>query len=308
MTPQKSEKPPSAPATGTGTAKHAPAGAPPPLREKFVMCPPRYLSTKIKNNVWMKREPVDVPRAMRQYHRIKTVIQAFGIDVLEIPPVKTAQDQTYVANIGVAIDPYIILANYKAPGRGVEVGPARAFFEAMGYHTLQPPFHFEGEADLKKCTDTLYFGGFGQFTDLRAHRWIEERTGITIVSLKEVNEQLYHLDTSVFVIDDGHVLVTKAGLDKASLTLLGGHVELIETPADIASTGITNGVKIPQERIYLSGTFQPETKDYQKAMEWLLETFDKFGYTVVLLDTDEADKSGADLSCMVFHLDFDVRW
>jgi hypothetical protein len=47
--------------------------------------------------------------------------------------------------------------------------------------------------------------------------------------------------------------------------------------------------------------------EYREAMEWMNKTFDKFGYTCVFLDTDEADKSGADLSCMVMHLDFDGK-
>lgn len=281
----------------------------PPKTEKpeaqLVMCPPQYLSTRIKNNVWMNGEPVDVKRAMKQYRRIRNVLNALGVKVLEIPSVKGLQDQTYVANIGIAIEPYIILANYKAPGREGEVAPAKKFFEGLGYETIQPPYDFEGEADLKKILPGVYFGGYGKFTDPKALDWIQERTGAHIVRLKETSDQLYHLDCSLFVVDSSNVLVTKAGLDKKARAALELYANVIETPADIATTGITNGVKIPHKRIYLSGTFQPETPGYRKAMEWLLETFDKFGYTVVLLDTDEADKSGADLSCMVMHLDFE---
>ena len=36
---------------------------------RFVMCPPQYLSTRIKNNVWMSGEPVDVQRAMPRWPR-----------------------------------------------------------------------------------------------------------------------------------------------------------------------------------------------------------------------------------------------
>ena len=271
---------------------------------RFVMCPPQYLSTRIKNNVWMSGEPVDVKRAMRQYRRIKNVITGFGVEVLEIPPVKGLQDQVYVANIGIAIDPYIILANYKAPGREGEVEPAREFFEGLGYECLVPPFHFEGEADLKKLNDTTYFGGHDQFTDIRAHRWIEEQTGVHIIPVREVSEELYHLDCSLFVIDAQNVLVTKAGLDRASRKTVELYANVIETPSDIASTGITNGVQIPSKKIYLSGTFNPEMPEYRKGMEWLNDTFDKFGWTPLFMDCDEYDKSGADLSCTVMHLDF----
>ncbi|HKW09747.1 MAG TPA: hypothetical protein VJO33_05160, partial [Gemmatimonadaceae bacterium] len=134
--------------------------------------------------------------------------------------------------------------------------------------------------------------------------------GIEIVRLHEVSDELYHLDCSIFVIDEENVLVTQPGLDKQSIKTVERYANVIMTPSGtkgINSTGITNGVKIPEKKVFLSGTFMPEMPSYRKAMEWVLKTFDQFGYTVILLDTDEADKSGADLSCMVMHLDFEPQ-
>jgi N-dimethylarginine dimethylaminohydrolase len=272
---------------------------------RFVMCPPVYLSTRIPNNVWMKGEKIDTVRAMKQFGRITNVIRALGVEILLIPPQKNCQDQTYVANIGIALNPFIVLANYKAPGRACEVEPARKFFEAQGYRNIvQPPFHFEGEADLKKFTDKVYFGGWGQFSDPKAYRWIEQKTGIKVVLLHEVNPKVYHLDCSLLVVDDKNLVVTKEGLDAKSLATLEKMANVILTPPEVAITGVTNAVLIPEKKIVLSGTFNPETPQYRKAMEWMNATFDRFGYTCVFLDVDEFDKSGADLSCCVFHLDF----
>jgi len=276
--------------------------------DRLVMCPPKYLSTAIKNNVWMKGEKVDRVRAMRQYERIKNVIEEFGVEVLEIPPERGCQDQTYVANIAVALDPFVVLANYKALGRDCEVGPAKAFYEKNGYTTVQPPYDFEGEADLKKLSEGLYFGGHGQFTDLRAHQWMENLTGVKIIPLKETNPKVYHLDCSLFVINPEAVIVSSAGLDKAALRTIEKHAEIIMVPDGLPEyTGCTNAVLIPGKEVVLSGTFNPELPEYREAMEWMNKTFDRFGYTCVFLDTDEADKSGADLSCMVMHLDFDGK-
>jgi len=288
--------------------KPKPAAAPPtapPAKQRFVMCPPKYLSTRIANNVWMKNEKVDVARALKQWQRTVKIMTALGVDVRQIPPEKGCQDQTYVANIGIALKPYIVLANYKAAGRSCEVEPARKFFAQMGYPCIQPPYHFEGEADLKKWSDGIYIGGYGKFSDRRAFDWIAQKTGVKILPVREVSDELYHLDCSLMVIDENNFLVTEAGLDAAGLKLLNRLANVTVTPPDIASTGITNGVLIPDKKIYMSGTFNPEQKEYRKAMEWLLTTMDKFGYTVVLCDCDEYDKSGADLSCTVMHLDFD---
>ena len=271
---------------------------------KFVMCPPQYLSTRIPNNVFMKNEAVDVPRAMRQWTRTLKIIQAFDVDVLTIPPVPNCQDQTYVANIGIALKPFIVLANYKAEGRACEVPPAKAFFEKLGYPTIQPPYYFEGEADLKKLRDGVYIGGYGKFSAYLSLQWIAEKTGVQIVPVQEISDELYHLDCSLMVMDEENILVTREGLAPDSVKKLEKLAKITYTPADIASTGITNGVLIPEKRIYLSGTFNPEQKDYVKAMEWLLATMDRFDYRVVLCDVDEYNKSGADLSCTIFHLDF----
>lgn len=268
------------------------------------MCPPAYLSTRIPNNVWMKQEKIDVPRALKQYYRIKRMIRSLGVPILEIPPRRECQDQMYVANIGIAIKPYIILANYKAPGRACEVEPAREFFESEGYTCIQPPFHFEGEADLKPLRDGIYFGGHGQFTDPRALDWIAEQTGIEIVHLHETSEKLYHMDCGLHVLDEKHVIITETAFDKDSIQRIEEVANVFFAPDDIATTGITNGVNIPERRIFLSGTYNPELPEYRKAMDWLFNTMDTLRYSVILLDCDEFDKSGADLSCCIFHLTF----
>jgi len=274
---------------------------------KFVMCKPEYLSTKIPNNVFMEgkaNEPADVPRAKNQWDRSVHIMEALGVEVFQIPAVKGCQDQVYVANVGIAIDPFIVLAQYKADGRACEIPPAKAFFEGMGYQCIQPPDFFEGEADLKHWKDNIYFGGWGLFSSKKAFDWISQKTGAIIIPVQEINPKTYHLDCSLLVVDEENFLVTKSGLSPASIKELQRRGKVTFTPDKIATTGITNGILIPEKKIYLSGAFNPEQKDYQQAMEFLLETMDGFGYTTIFVDVDSYNPSGADLSCSVFHLTF----
>lgn len=272
----------------------------------LVMCPPEHLSTEIKNNVLMKGKPIDLKRAMRQYHRAKTIIEALGVHVDEITPAPGCQDQTFVANVAVAVEPYIILSNFKAPGRSGEIAPARSFFRKLGYETIQPPYHFEGEAELKRLRDDLYFGGYGQFSDRKALEWIADTCEVEIIPIHETDATLYHLDCSVLPVDEQNVLVTVDAIDKPSLHAIEAIANVIPTPPAPGhnTTAITTCVLIPEKNICLSGAFNAERTDYVKAMEWLNDTFDKFGYTCVFLDMDEVSKSGADLSCGVMHLTF----
>ena len=275
-----------------------------PQGDTFVMCPPEYLSTRIANNVFMKNEKVNIERALRQYGRTKHLMEALGVTVLEIPSQEDCQDQVYTANIGVSIEPYVILSKYKAPGRDCEIEPAKKFFEGLGYQVIQPPVFFEGEADLKLWKDKTYFGGFGQFSDNKAYDWIEKQTGVKIIRLREIEPKLFHLDCSLAVINDTTVIANRKGIAPESFKLLESLVNVIEPPKGLETCGITNGVLIHDKRIYLSGTLQPEVPDYRKAIEWLNKTMDNFGYSVVFCDCDEYDKSGADLSCSVMHLTF----
>jgi len=291
--------------SSSGIAPNHTAGELYKRKPQFVMCPPKYLSTRIPNNVFMKNEKVDTERAMRQYTRIKRKITALDVQVLEIPPQKDCQDQHYTANIGIALNPFIVLAKFSADGRTQEEAPAKKFFEGRGYTVIQPPHPFEGEADLKKWQDGVYFGGHGKFSDWKAHEWIMKKTGVEIIPIRETSDSLYHLDCSLFVIDKENFMVCKGGMDRESFKRLEKVANIIVVPEDVMATGATNLVKIPgNKKIMLSGMFQPEFPNYRKGMEWMLTTMDKFGYSIIFCDIDEADKSGADISCMVMHLDF----
>jgi len=276
-----------------------------PIPIRFVMCPPKYLDNKIPNNEFMDpKEKIDVPRALTQYARLKRLFESFGTKVLEIPPTPGAQDATFTANIGVAIEPYIVLSKFKSPGRAVEVPPARRFFEGMGYQCIQPPFFFEGEADCKHWKDNIYFGGIGQSSDAKAFDWISKKTGAKFILLEEANPKAFHLDCNIFIIDPENVIANSTCLSPDSLSKLKKLVNVIEQPKGVETTGITNTIRVPGKPVIVSGAFNPEQKDYRVAMEWLLETYDKFKMSVVFIDTDAIDASGADASCTTFALTF----
>ena len=164
------------------------------LKPKLVTCPPKYLSTRISNNVFMKNEPVDTERAMKQYARVIRLMKAMDVTIWEIPPVKGCQDQAYVANLFVAIKPFIVLAKMSAKGRSCEEAPGRRFFEKRGYTVIQPPFAFEGYADCIPWKKNIYLGGWGKFSDMEAFKWIERKTGCEVIPMHSISDAAFHLD------------------------------------------------------------------------------------------------------------------
>ena len=275
----------------------------------FVMCPPDYISTEKSNNIWMSKLPkaqreIDSAAAVVEYWRLRRFIESQGVEVLEIPPDSNCQDQPFTANCAVAIDPVIVLANFKAAGRKAEEEPTRRFFESMDYRVIQPPHWFEGEADCKKIRDGLYFGGFGSFSSMDALEWIAEQCNIDIVPLHIVNPYLYHLDCGVFVIDEENAIITKECMDKESFKLVEQHINCHVTEPAHEKAGITNSVRIPGKPIILTGIYDPDPGLDQEAVKWMQRVFDQYSLIVVSMDLSEFEKSGADLSCCVMHLDF----
>jgi N-dimethylarginine dimethylaminohydrolase len=130
-----------------------------------------------------------------------------------------------------------------------------------------------------------------------------QQLGVTIIPVEEINPESFHLDCCLLVIDEENFMVTKKGLSPESIKILQNCGKVTFTPEGLETTGCTNGVLIPEKRLYISGCFNQEQPNYRKASEWLLETMDKFGYTVIFTDVDSYNVSGADLSCSVMHLD-----
>ena len=273
-------------------------------KPSFLMCPPKYLSTAIANNKFMKGKKIDTERAMRQYTRIKRLIHALGVKVIELPPTKGAQDQHFTANLGLSVDPFIFIAKMSAKGRTIEEEPGRRFFEKMGYTVLQPPHFWEGEAETKHWKDNIYFGGHGKFSEWKAQEWISNKAGIEIIPMKMVSDDLYHLDCCIHVIDKDNFMVCRSGIDSESFKRLEKLANIIVVPKEMEATGATNLIRIPDKNIVISGMFQPEYHQYRKSMEWILTAMDKFNNSVIFADIDEADKNGADCSCQVMHITF----
>lgn len=281
-----------------------------PDEVRFVMCRPAYLSTDIPNNVFMEDQPPITPadreRAVRQFTHLTRYLREVGVTVLEIPPTEGAQDQTFTANIAVAVreSKTIVLANYKAPGRAIEEAPAREFFEQMGYRVIRPATKFEGEADFKRWKPGIFFGGHGKFTDRPTLDWISQQGHIQVIPLEETSDELYHLDCCLWVIDEEHFLVNRDGISPRSFRLLESLGEVIVVPTAYKDCGATNVVRVPGKKLVVSGMQFPEVPAYQKAMEWMEEICDRFGLSVKFTNIDVTDRSGADVSCQVMHLDF----
>lgn len=270
----------------------------------LMMCFPFTVSNEVANNVLMTdRRPYNLTRAFRQWLELYNKLAEHSLVYLLPHDNVLYQDATYVANVGAVLphdDTCALLANYKSEPRRGEEQVAWDFLEKLGYWTRRPPHYWEGEADLKFLRGNTYIGGHGIRSDLAAYNWMHEHLDMVIVPIGMTDEKLYHLDCILFPVDEDRAVVATDVLAPADIRLLERHVEIIGVPRDYIYDGWTNAVRIG-DRVYLN---VPPTKASQDACE---DLYVQLGLEPDMTNLGEFDKSGADLSCLVMHLNYKGR-
>lgn len=272
----------------------------------FMMHFPFTVSNREPNNVLMAKgaEPYDLDRAFRQWMQLYNTLAAEALVYLLPHDGYDYQDLTFVANVGAylphLVEPQILLAKFKSEPRQGEDDIADHFFDTLGYDICQSPAHWEGEADLKFIRDNLYVAGYGIRSDIKSYRWMADRFGMRIVSVAMTDPKLYHFDCLFFPMDERRALVATSALDSADVRAIEDVMEIIEVPKRFVHDGWTNSVRLNDKWL----VNVPPTKESRDALEDLVV---RLGFDPVMINLGEFDKSGADLSCLVLHLNHNGR-
>lgn len=279
----------------------------------YLMCKPYTMSTKSKNNIWMKdrdqQDPIDFGLALAQWQALFNFI-AGQADVLQLPPSGNYQDQVYVANLAMMLphlDNMCLLAHMQSPPRKGEEWVGEAFFKMLKFDIMRPPYTWEGEAETKWLHDNVYIGGYGIRTDRRSYEWMEKELDMSIIPVKMGDDRLYHLDCSVFPLTAEKTMVCTSVYTPKEVKEIESETEIIDIPKKLAYGGITNCVRVGNTVCCASkiGSLDQKSKDYADCKEHadkLTSICIKEGLGVALFNLSELEKSGAALSCCVMHL------
>jgi N-dimethylarginine dimethylaminohydrolase len=280
-----------------------------PFKESF--------NTAVANNVWMKDIPkdqlkVDYDRAFAQWMELEQWIAANSLTYL-IPNAGIYQDLIYCANIGIYIEPadLVIVSNFTSEPRRGEDEVGAAFFKMMKYKVLALPkdLHFEGEADLKYIRDDIYCGGYGMRSDLEAYEWIEKQCNIKITKCKVTDERQYHFDCQFNPITREKALVCTESFQPEDLKEVEKIVEIIDIPKAEAYCMACNIVRVGANILVASSITEMKASDENyltevTKIERLNQICSREGLGLVVFNLSEFDKSGAALSCLIFHCNF----
>jgi N-dimethylarginine dimethylaminohydrolase len=284
--------------------------------QSYVMNFPFTLSTSDPNNIWMQELTdeeltVNKPKAYKQFMDLYQFM-AGGSLVHLLPSEGKFQDQVYVANLGISLphiknENHIILSNFTSDPRKGEELVGEKFFNMMGYKTAVSPYKWEGEADLKYLYGNKYIGGYGIRSNIKAYEWMEEQYNMDIIKVAMVDEYLYHLDCSIFALNQDQTLICTELFDPEEIAELEKHTDIIDIDVDDALGGLTNSVKYGNMILCASNISEmKKSHEYYEGEVHKLKTLEKIcsdaGMEPVIFNLSEYMKSGAMLSCMVMHL------
>jgi len=177
----------------------------------------------------------------------------------------------------------------------------------MGYKTHLTPHKWEGEADLKYLYDNVYIGGYGQRSTKEAYEWMEENFDMNIIKVNMVDEYMYHLDCSIFPLNEEKTLVATEIYTPEELALIENYTEIIPIDTDDAIGGMANSVRLGNMVLCASNISElKKSHDDYELEKHKIKSLEKIcaneGMEPVIFNLSEYMKSGAMLSCMVMHL------
>jgi N-dimethylarginine dimethylaminohydrolase len=284
--------------------------------QSYVMNFPFSLSTNDPNNIWMQELTDDElqinrPKAYKQFMDLYNFMSGQSLVYL-LPSEGNYQDQVYVANLGLQLphikdENTILLSNYTSDPRKGEELVGQKFFNQMGYKTHISPYKWEGEADIKHLYDNVYIGGYGIRSNIKTYEWMEENFDMEIIKVAMTDEYMYHLDCSIFPLNNDQTLVATELYTPEELSAIEQHTEIIPVDTDDALCGMTNSVRMGNMILCASNIAElKKSHEYYEGEKHKIESLEKIcsnaGMEPVIFNLSEYMKSGAMLSCMVMHL------
>lgn len=284
--------------------------------QSFVMNFPFTLATSDPNNIWMQELTdeelaINRPKAYKQFMDLYNFVSGQSLVHL-LPSEGNFQDQVYVANLGLQLphikdENVILLSNYTSDPRKGEELVGEKFFNMMGYNTHISPHKWEGEADIKYLYDNVYIGGYGIRSNIKAYEWMEKEFDMNILKLAMTDEYMYHLDCSIFALNENQTLVCTELYDPEEIKMLSKHTDIIDVDVEDALGGMTNSVRLGNMILCASNIAElKKSSEYYEGEKHKIESLEKIcsdaGMEPVIFNLSEYMKSGAMLSCMMMHL------
>lgn len=264
--------------------------------KKVLLSPPDYLNVDEPINVVAEkhhRGGIDLERAGSQHRSYVETLRDQGIDVILAETDGHYNYQLNTRDLGVTTRKGIIWGRFLLPNRWGEHRLAEKTFAREGVHIYHqiPAGNFEG-GDFVFIDQHRAAVGTGIRTDLMGIKCLEvalHDAGLELIPV-DFEEKYLHLDMLFNVLDRKTAVVCREALPGHLLDLIDREgFDTVDISIDEAFDHGTNILPLGHRRL-ISHTKIPH----------LNEIFTGKGFTVIVLEMDELQKSGGGPRCMSF--------
>jgi N-dimethylarginine dimethylaminohydrolase len=187
---------------------------------KFLLCAPEYFGVLYEINPWMHTEiTVDKELAQEQWQNLVQALRDAGAELEFQPAAEGWPDLVFTANAGIVNGNEFIPTHFKWPERQGETPYDIEWFASRGYDILRFP---EGVVH-EGVGDALPFGtpenrvlvsGYQTRSDAASHAYLSSLTSTPVVSVKLVDDRLYHLDLTFTPLTERRAMVAAMAFDR----------------------------------------------------------------------------------------------
>ena len=258
------------------------------------MCPPTYFDIEYEINVWMNQ--ADQPSnqtATEEWQALRQIYtDQLGWQIETIEPVKGLPDLVFATDCCLISGGKIMLSSFHYPERRGETDQYERWFRDNGFTEVKRAKHFfEGGGDTMLYGDKI-IAGYGFRSDRQAHDELQQYFDREVISLRIVDPQFYHLDTSLAVLSPDTVAFYPPAIDEDSQKRLRAAVpNLIEATLDEAKGFGLNAVS------------HGKTVITSNESASLLDKYRAAGFEVIGTPILEFRKSGGGVKCLTLELD-----
>lgn len=257
------------------------------------MCPPKFFGIEYEINSWMHTEnEVNHETATKQWNDLYYIYtKELGWNVNLIDPIKGLPDMVFATDCCLIKDEKILLSNFRYPERQEETVYYEKWLHNNGFkNTKKSEYIFEGGGDNLVCGDKI-LAGHGFRTDPRVADEMRDYFSCEVVSLKIIDADFYHLDTSLAVLSSDTVAYYPGAIDEASSQRLRNAIpNLIEATHEEAKGFGLNAVS------------DGETIITSNESESLIQKYRQAGFKVIPTSILEFRKSGGGIKCLTLDL------
>lgn len=254
----------------------------------ILLCRPNHFQIEYVINPWMKVGEVDPGKAMSQWEALVNLYKDLHVTVSIIDQEVGLPDMVFAADQGISLGNQWLLANFRYSQRQGESTIYAKYLEDLGKEVCRLPegLYFEGGGEAVWYGDTLLLGN-GFRSSVQATDFIGNTFGKEVLSLDLIDEQFYHLDTCLFVLNRETIFYYPPAFTENSRKVLVGRVKnLIELSEQEVMSFAANSVVIEDNVIH------------QKGSETFAEAITKLGYHSRPVDVSEFLKAGGGIHCL----------